>query len=119
MAHGRRSDYSSCVLLIVALAVTNPDYKIPDADECEQRSEETAKVNLAPLAECAVDDQTDPMKRDVVSVPTDVPILLGRKRPEKEGANQLSRPPCRQEVPEIIHRKVSSVHPYLEVDGNV
>ena len=72
---GNRSLHRCLCLLIVALAVANPDCKIPDADECEQRSEETAKVNLAPLAEYAIDDQTDPMKRDVVSVPTDVPIL--------------------------------------------
>ena len=50
-------------LLIVALAVNNPDYKIPDADECEQRSEETPNVNPAPLAEHAVDDQIEPMKQ--------------------------------------------------------
>jgi hypothetical protein len=37
----QRPFIDACALLIVALAVTNPDYKIPDADKCEQRSEET------------------------------------------------------------------------------
>jgi hypothetical protein len=73
-------------LLIVALAVTNPDYKIPDADECEQRSEETPKGNPAPLAEHAVDDPIGPTQRDVL-LPTDVLILVSRNRPEKERAN--------------------------------
>lgn len=41
----------ACVLLLmVAFAEKNPAYKIPDADECEQRSEETP----APLPHCAV-----------------------------------------------------------------
>ena len=96
-------------LLIVALAITNPDYKIPDADECEQRSEETPNENPAPLAEHAVDDQSQPTQRDV-PVATDAPIIESRNRPEKERANQLSPPPCLQELPEIIHRKVSSVY---------
>ena len=97
-------------LLIVALAVTDPDYKIPNADECEQRSEETPNVNQAPLAERAVYHQIEPTMQKGAPVPTDVPIVEGRKRPAKERGNQLSRPRCHQEIPEIIHRKVSSVH---------
>jgi hypothetical protein len=106
---GRWSHRSLC-LLIVALAVTNPDYKIPGADECEQRSEETPNGNPAPLAEHAVEDQIGPTMQRDVPLPTDVPILESRNRPEKERANQLSPPPCLQELPEIIHRRVSSVH---------
>ena len=57
-------------LLIVALAVKNPDYKIPDADEREQRSEGTPKENPAPVAEHAVEDQIGPtMQRDVPCLP--------------------------------------------------
>jgi hypothetical protein len=95
-------------LLIVALAVKNPDYKIPDADECEQRSEGTPKENPAPVAEHAVHDPIGPMQKDVPVA--NAPILEGRNRPEKERANQLSPPPYLQELPEIIHRKVPSVH---------
>src|ERR1700719_4628124 len=81
--------YRPC-LLIVALAVKNPDHKIPDADECEQSSQQTPKPNLAPLAEHAVEDKIEPMKRSRESVSSDVPILESRHRPEKECANQLS-----------------------------
>ena len=97
-------------LLIVALAVTDPDYKIPNADECEQRSEETPNVNHAALAERAVYHQIEPTMQRGVPLPTDVPIVESRKRPAKERGNQLSRPRCHQEIPEITHRKVSSVH---------
>jgi len=45
-----------------------------------------------------------------VPLPTDVPIVESRKRPAKERGNQLSRPRCHQEIPEITHREVSSVH---------
>src|SRR5207244_10000925 len=45
-----------------------------------------------------------------VPLPTDLPIVESRKRPAKERGNQLSQPRCHQEIPEIIHRKVSSVH---------
>ena len=38
---GGRWRHRCLCLLIVALAVTNPDCKTPDADECEQRCEET------------------------------------------------------------------------------
>ena len=95
-------------LLIVALAVTNPNYKIPDADECEQRSEETPNKNRAPLAEHAVHD---PIARTPKDVPVaNAPILQGRNRPAKERANQQSPPPFSQEIPEIIHPRVPS-HP--------
>ena len=97
---GGRWRHRCLCLLIVALAVTNPDCKIPDADECEQRSEETPNENPTPLAEHAVDDQSQPTHRDV-PVPTDLPIKQSRNRPAKERANQLSPPPCRQEIPEI------------------
>jgi len=70
---GGRWRHRCLCLLIVALAVTNPDCKIPDADECEQRSEETPNENPTPLAEHAVDDQSQPTHRDV-PVPTDLPI---------------------------------------------
>jgi len=73
-------------LLIVALAVTDPDYKIPNADECEQRSEETPNENPAPLAEHAVDDQSQPVQRDV-PVPTDAPIIESRNCPGRGVAN--------------------------------
>ena len=96
-------------LLIVALAVNNPDYKIPDADECEHRSEETPNVNPAPLAEHAVDDQPQRTRRDV-PVPTDVRIIQSLNRPAKERANQQSPPPFSQEIPEIIHPRAPS-HP--------
>jgi hypothetical protein len=72
------------VPLIVALAVKNPDYKIPDAHECEQHSEETPKENPAPLAEHAVEDQIGPTKQRDVPLPTDVPILKSHNRPAKE-----------------------------------
>src|ERR1700751_3411323 len=94
-------------LLIVALAVKNPDYKIPDADECEQSSQETPKPNLAPLAEHPVEDQIEPTRRRRESVPSDAPIIESRNRPEKERANQLSPPPCLQDIPEIIPARVS------------
>ena len=78
-------------LLIVALAVTNPNYKIPDADECEQRSENPQKPNSAPLAEHAVENQIRPTKQRDMSLPKDVPILESRDRPEK-GVHKLTVP---------------------------
>jgi len=104
---GRRWLHRCLCLLIVALAVKNPDYKIPDADECEQSSQETPKPNLAPLAEHAVEDQIEPTRRRRESVPTDAPIIQSRNRPEKERANQLSPPPCLQDIPETIQARVS------------
>ena|SRR5207248_7481976 len=65
------------------------------------------KKTQPPLAEHAVDDPIGPKQREDVPMPTDVPTLVSRNRPEKERANQLS---CLQEVPEIIHRRVSSAH---------
>jgi len=100
----------ACYLLIVALAVNNPNYKIRNADECEQRSEETPNVNQAPLAERAVYHQIEPTMQRGAPVPTNVPTVESRKRPAKERGNQLSRPRCHQEIPEIIHRKIFSVH---------
>jgi len=91
---------------------------IPDADECEQRSEGTPKENPAPLAEHAVEDQIGPTMQRDVPLPTDVPILESRNRPEKERANQLSPPPCLQELPEISIAKFP-LFTYLELDGNL
>lgn len=93
-------------LLIVAFAVKNPDYKVPEAYEREQRSEQTPKVDPAPLAQRPVEDQIGPTMQSDVPLPTDVPILESRNRPEKEYANQVSLPPCLQELPEIVHHKV-------------
>jgi len=72
--------HRSLCLLIVALAVKNPDYKIPDADECEQRSEETPKENPAPLAERTVEDQIGTTKQRDVPLPN-AAIREGRNRP--------------------------------------
>ena len=107
---GSRWLHRCLCLLIVALAVTNPDYKIPDADECEQRSEETPNGNPAPLAEHAVEDQIGrTMQRDV---PPAYRCANTRKpqSPRKGARKSTVPPPCLQELPEIIHRKVSSVH---------
>jgi hypothetical protein len=106
---GGRSLHRCLCLLIVALAVKNPDYKVPDADGCEQRSEETPNENPAPLAEHVVDDRSQKSLRDV-PVFSDAPIKESRNRPEKERANQQSPPPLSQEIPEIIHPRVPS-HP--------
>ena len=68
-------------LLIVALAVTDPDYKIPNADECEQRSEETPNVNHAPLAERAVYHQIEPTMQRGVSFATQSGIFTANPAP--------------------------------------
>jgi len=105
-------------LLILALAVKNPDYKIPDADEREQRSEETPNGNPAPLAEHPVEDQIGPTMQRDVPLPTDVPILESRNRPEKERTYQLSPPRCLQDIQRLSIPRFP-LFTYPELDCNL